>query len=92
VGPTTSPTGSPPTADPLAELTVTPGKVTKVIDPLTGGSGYWLLYLPKDYSPNRKWPVIFCYHGLSVPPTCYPFDTATGQKGYIQGNCMFNRL
>jgi predicted esterase/outer membrane protein assembly factor BamD (BamD/ComL family) len=67
----------------FSQATLDPGTETKIIDPLTGGAGYWLIYVPSDYSPARRWPVIFGYHGLNVPPITSPFRTATDGKGYI---------
>lgn len=67
----------------LAQAKVEPGHVLKIGDPLTGGSGYWMLYIPSDYVPARKWPVIFNYHGLGNQPTAEPFKSLTDGKGFI---------
>ena len=44
------------------QATFFPGKETKILDPKTGGLGWYVVYVPKDYSPEREWPTIFCYH------------------------------
>ncbi|HEX4178443.1 MAG TPA: tetratricopeptide repeat protein, partial [Rhizomicrobium sp.] len=67
----------------LTQATIEPGKVIKIDDPATGGSGNWVLYIPSDYVATRKWPVIFCYHGLGLQPTSWPFQDLTDGKGYI---------
>lgn len=69
--------------DVLAGVKLEPGQTAKVIDPLTGGNGYWLVYLPQDYTPNRLWPIIYCYHGSNQEPTVWPFKDLTGGKGFI---------
>ena len=75
---------APPQApDILAGIKLEPGKSAKITDPQTGGNGYWLVYLPKDYNPNRLWPIIYCYHGHNGEPTVYPFEQLTDGKGFI---------
>ncbi|HUT34545.1 MAG TPA: dienelactone hydrolase family protein [Planctomycetota bacterium] len=59
-----------------------PGKETRVNDPKVGG-GYFVVYVPSDYSPRRRWPVIFCYHGQGGKPTAWPFKEVTGGKGFV---------
>jgi tetratricopeptide (TPR) repeat protein len=67
----------------LTDAALEPGKAIKIEDPDTGGSGYWMLYIPKDFVATRKWPVIFCYHGLGLQPTPWPFEPLTDGQGYI---------
>jgi predicted esterase len=67
----------------LTQATIEPGKTVKIDDPATGGLGYWMLYIPSDYVATRKWPIVFCYHGLGLDPTPWPFREATDGKGYI---------
>lgn len=69
--------------DVLSGVKLEPGKSAKVIDPLTGGNGYWLVYLPQDYTPSRLWPIIYCYHGSNQEPTVWPFKDLTDGKGFI---------
>jgi predicted peptidase len=79
-------TSSPPVPeamDVLAGVKLEPGKAAKVIDPATGGNGYWMLYLPEDYKPIRLWPIIYCYHGSNGEPTVWPFKDLTDGKGFI---------
>ena len=73
----------PETPDVLTGVKLEPGQTVKVIDPATGGNGYWQLYLPKDYSPSRLWPIIYCYHGSNQEPTVWPFKDLTDGKGFI---------
>jgi predicted esterase len=58
-----------------------PGTETKFDNPKSGGK--FLVYVPRDYSPAREWPVIFCYHpkGAAVMP--WPFKELTNGKGFI---------
>ncbi len=58
------------------------GKETRIDDPKIG-CGYFLVYVPSDYSPSRRWPVIACYHGQGGQPTTWPFKDLTGGKGFI---------
>jgi dienelactone hydrolase len=69
--------------DVLAGIKLEPGKTVKVIDPQTGGNGYWQVYLPQDYTPSRLWPIIYCYHGSNGEPTVWPFKDLTDGKGFI---------
>lgn len=48
------------------------GKEYRVVDPVAGTDGYFLVYVPVDYNPYEKWPVVFYYHGLGGRP-----DTST---------------
>ena len=58
-----------------------PGGEVRVDAPECGG--HFVIYVPTDYSPDRKWPVIYCYHGLNGTPTSSPFRRATEGKGFI---------
>ena len=60
-----------------------PGKIVKIDDPKTGGWEYWTLYVPKDYTPDRTWPIIYCYHGMDQEAKVWPFRELTGGVGYI---------
>jgi outer membrane protein assembly factor BamD (BamD/ComL family)/pimeloyl-ACP methyl ester carboxylesterase len=68
---------------PPEKATFMAGKETKILDPQTGGLGYYVVYVPKDYTPDRQWPTIFCYHGHTGDPTSWPFKDLTDGKGYI---------
>ncbi len=59
-----------------------PGKETRIDDAKAGG-GYFVVYAPTDYSPRRRWPAIFCYHGQGGKPTPWPFNAVTDGKGFI---------
>ena len=61
----------------------TAGEETRIEDPTIGGLGYYLIGVPEDYTPDRAWPVIFCYHGMDGKPTTWPFLQLTDGKGYI---------
>src|SRR5258708_32046983 len=63
--------------------TFSPGKETKILDPKTGGVGWYVVYVPKDYTPQREWPTIFCYHGRNNDPKSWPFKELTDGQGYI---------
>jgi predicted esterase len=65
------------------QATFTPGKETKILDPQTGGVGYYVVWVPKDYTPDREWPTIFCYHGKDQNPKSWPFKELTDGQGYI---------
>lgn len=60
-----------------------PGKEVKILDPKTGGLGWYLVYTPKDYTPDREWPTLFCYHGKGGDPTTWPIKQAVDGNGYI---------
>jgi predicted esterase len=60
-----------------------PGKEVKILDPKTGGLGWYLVYTPKDYTPDREWPTLFCYHGHNGDPTTWPIKQAVDGNGYI---------
>ena len=75
-----------------AQATFIAGKEIKILDPATGGLGYYVVYVPKDYTPDREWPLIFCYHGSNGNPQSYPFkDLTDGQHYLILGMEYTNR-
>jgi predicted peptidase len=43
----------------------------------------FVVYVPADYTPDRAWPVIFCYHGAGGSATICPFWHITQGKGFI---------
>jgi dienelactone hydrolase len=45
--------------------------------------GHFILYVPKDYTPVRAWPLIFCYHGINQSAKVWPFKELTDGKGFI---------
>ncbi|MDY6913786.1 MAG: hypothetical protein SVT52_04960, partial [Planctomycetota bacterium] len=61
----------------------TPGEETRIEDPKSGELGYYLVYVPKGYTPDHNWPIIFCYHGLGGKPTTSPFKHILGGRHYI---------
>src|SRR3954453_15409380 len=65
------------------QATFSPGQETKLADPKTGGGGGYVLYGPKDYTPDREWPTIFCYHGKNNDPKSWPFKELTDGQGYV---------
>ena len=75
--------GAPMAHEPARPASMPPGTELRVADAKTGGLGYWTLYLPADFSEDRKWPVIFCFHGLDQKPGTWPFRQLTGGRGYI---------
>jgi dienelactone hydrolase/outer membrane protein assembly factor BamD (BamD/ComL family) len=60
-----------------------PGGEVKLEDPSLGVEGYITIYAPSDYTPDRTWPAVFCYHGVNNPPTTWPFRQVTGGKGFV---------
>lgn len=65
------------------QATFAAGKETKILDPKTGGVGWYVVYVPKDYTPEREWPTIFNYHGKNNDPKSWPFKELTDGQGYI---------
>ena len=47
------------------------------------GNDHFMVYVPSDYTDERDWPVIFCYHGQSGQPTTWPMRQAIRGKGFI---------
>ena len=42
-----------------------------------------MVYVPKDYTPDRDWPTLFNYHGKNNDPKSWPFKELTDGQGYI---------
>jgi len=61
----------------------TPGKVTQVDTPKAGYHNYFLVYLPKNYKPDRPWPVILFFHGLQAEPNVSLFQALTKGRNFI---------
>src|ERR1043165_2971179 len=61
----------------------TPGQEVKITDPESGAAGYYVVYVPKNYTPDREWPTILCLHGKTGSPTTGPFREASEGKDYI---------
>lgn len=60
---------------------IMPGAEVRLETPKTGS--YILVYVPEDYTPDRAWPIIFCYHGYNGKATTWPFTEATHGRGFI---------
>src|SRR5687767_15121146 len=58
------------------------GKETKIDDPAAFDKHH-VLYVPRDYTPDREWPLIFCYHGTNQSAKVWPFKEFTDGKGFI---------
>jgi len=41
------------------------------------------VYVPSDYEADRRWPVVFLYHGLNGEPTTGLIRDLTGGKGVL---------
>jgi len=67
----------------LADATFGPGQQTRISDPSLGGQGYYVVWVPKEYTLDRTWPAVFCYHGVDQKPTTYPFQPLMGGKGFV---------
>ena len=61
--------------------TVSLGKEVRITAPKTGKT--FLLYVPIDYTHQRSFPVIFCYHGYRGSATTWPFKQVTKGHGFI---------
>jgi len=72
--------GEPPI---LQAPTFQPGRITKVERKDVGYQGHFLVYLPTDYTPQRKWPVIFFYHGMNGSPRVDIPKHFTDGKTYV---------
>jgi len=68
-------------ARPAPEPELKPGTEVRIDNDKVGG--YFLVYVPTDYAPDRTWPAIFCYHGQNGKPTTWPFRPVTDGKGFI---------
>ena len=61
-----------------------PGEEVRVdVDSEDIGGDHFVVYVPSDYTDERDWPVIFCYHGQSGQPTTWPMRQAIRDKGFI---------
>jgi predicted peptidase len=61
--------------------TLSPGVETEVTIP--GGLGAMRVYLPTNYTPSRKWPVIFLYPGTNGDPTTSPIRAHANGRDWI---------
>ena len=71
------------TGVPLEQAEFVAGKETRISDSSLGGQGYYVVWVPKDYTPDRTWPAVFCYHGVNQKPTTFPFQPLLGGKGFV---------
>lgn len=64
----------------------------QIIEPLNAGEytlyapnagNSFIVYVPIDYISGTPFPIIFCYHGMGVSATTWPFYQVTNGKGYI---------
>jgi predicted esterase len=69
------------------EAHLSPGREAELALPACSSS--MRLYVPKDYTPERAWPVIFCYHGYRGRPTTKPFRQVTDGKGFVIVGCAY---
>jgi predicted esterase len=61
-----------------------PGEEIRIdVDDERIGNDHFIVYVPNDYTDERDWPVIFCYHGQSGQPTTWPMRQAVRGKGFI---------
>ncbi|HUJ08994.1 MAG TPA: dienelactone hydrolase family protein [Verrucomicrobiae bacterium] len=67
-------------ATPPDNAGVEPGKVVAMED---SQSGQWKYWVPKDYTPDRFWPIIYCYHGMGQTARVWPFSKLTDHRGFI---------
>jgi len=82
--------GPPTDAIPLDDAKFMPGQEVKIIDPSLGKVGYYVIYVPKEYTPARTWPAVFCYHGKDQHPTTSPFKPVLGGSGFVViGMCYY---
>ncbi|KPK80387.1 MAG: hypothetical protein AMJ81_12155 [Phycisphaerae bacterium SM23_33] len=58
-----------------------PGQSTRVDSDKLGS--HFIVYVPPNYTPDRTWPIIFCYHGQGGHPTVSPFHRLTDGKNFI---------
>lgn len=66
------------------EVKFSPGAEVRIeVDNERIGGDHFLVYVPSDYTEEKDWPVIFCYHGQSGQPTTWPFRQVTDGKGFI---------
>ena len=60
-----------------------PGREVTIGDAKSGVLGYYKVFVPKGYTPERSWPVIFCYHGLNQKPQLTPFSRILRGEHFI---------
>ena len=65
----------------IEELDLFPGIEVSVEASITKKN--FLVYVPLDYTPERPWPVIFCYHGYGGSATTSPFKKVTHGEGFV---------
>ena len=68
---------------PADEPALNPGQETKIDNAQMGGKGKYIIYVPKNYTPDHDWPIIFCYHGVNNEPKVWPFKELTGGENFI---------
>ena len=69
---------------PQKHFNISPGKVTRVETSKANNSyGFFLLYVPKDYTPASPSPMIFCYPPGDTLATLWPFRQVTRGVGFI---------
>lgn len=73
--------GGPASADELHPR-LTPGEEVR-LEMADGFHNHILIYVPRDYTPDRPWPVVFCYHGYQGKPTTWPIRQMTDGRGVI---------
>ena len=74
----------------LKNFKISPGKVVRVEAPTANDYGFFLLYVPKDYTPASSWPIIFCYPGIKFLATLWPFEQITRGIGFIFHKIRWN--
>ncbi len=47
------------------------------------GGGYFLVYVPSDYTDEHDWPAIFFFNGKGLRPSTQLFKSVTEGKGFI---------
>ena len=61
--------------------TLTAGTESAVTLPLSGAQ--MLVFLPTNYKPDTKWPIVFFYPGQGGKPTTHLIRQHTGDRDYI---------
>jgi poly(3-hydroxybutyrate) depolymerase len=65
-------------------IELAPGKETRVDSNNKDiGGGFFLVYVPSDYSDLQNWPVIFFYNGVGCQPSTELFRLNTDGKGFV---------
>jgi len=60
-----------------------PGNIFDIQDKEVGEDGYYRVYLPAEYDPDKAWPVIFNYHALGGAAETHTIRRITEGKRYI---------